>query len=1248
MTTSNTTGDLTIIRLVFRRLKTDWRIMSSVFAGIVLATFLMSATPVYLDALERQSIHNAVNTAVARGGPESLGIKTFLDFVPIRADELDRTDSAHDRVIVDNAGPLYLGTHRHLQTPFYSMILSFDRSPQSAGDRHAEEEREQGEEAKRAEGPEVAQGFLHYFEGLDDHVVFIDGGMNANTVTRGTFGPMIEALISKRTAEAFGDIAPGDVVVVSPSPNSPLKLSARISGIVDAADPDDAYWQSESDRFLYPRIPSDEGVVTANSPPALGLFVERDAMSDALSITFPDATVDSTWYSAVDPAVLRTWSRDQMQSSMDTLQDDMNIALPDSFSFSGIEIMLARFGRQSFLNSVPLLLLLAVLGVAVLYFLFMIVSYLAPNRESDVALFRSRGTGTWQLLQLYLGEGVAMAMAATLIAPFLALGAVWLAGLLPYFSNISDGGTLPVRVGWLPFAAAGVAALLCLVIFAAPGALGARSGLTLYHLRSSRPPTAPLVQRYYIDILFLAVAGVLFWELQTRGELVSGGLFGQRDVNEALLIAPALFLLTIGLLFFRVFSMFIRYISGEAMTLIHVSVAVTLPVLVGSLSVSALREGDTAAIVPIAIALGGFAASYWLSTKSDNENNGWMRKTVWIAAQTAFVAWFLWMRPPDPEVSGEVFVGTVALIALVPAQVLFHMLAILYRRAPVWVSMSMWHMARNPLQYSWIVLLMVLVAGIGILAATVGATLDRSYEERIQYAVGMDIRVYDLESFMGRRDGRIYTTFGDVEGVESVAEAFRGRGRIGAGDLGPSFSLLAVDIERFHPWYRSDFSEKPLAQILPRLRTVDPAEPLELPADADMIRMRVKPTEFYPLVFLWVVLEDANGRSDTVTMGELDSASWTQVSAEIPEQLERPLKIVSIQLNEPGFGSTGTVGSVIFDDLEAVNTSSDEVTPLEGFDDSLEWVPIATTSIGSDEVVRITEGAFSGNGAALFTFGKDTNRGIRGIYRTGGNGYIPAVASEDFIAASGAPPGTGLLINLQSGIVPVVIVDRVEHFPTMIPGSAGFLIFDIQSLLAYTDRLNSSGNESANELFLKTLPGAAMNTLEQIDRLIYARGSAIGVEEELAAQAADPLTSAGWRAAVLVAIAVVLFMAALGYIVYLLAFADSSVGEMGALRSLGLSRMQTVWLIALEHMLIALIGLGVGTWAGFQMSSMVVSSVAVADGGGRLLPPFILTTNWMLAGTLYAALLVTFIVSLLTLGGRVLSLDLRRLSRMEG
>ena len=931
---------------------------------------------------------------------------------------------------------------------------------------------------------------------------------------------------------------------------------------------------------------------------------------------------------------------------MQSLRRAIGVSIPDSTIRSGIDIMLVQLGRRSFLNSVPLLLLLAMLGVAVLYFLFMIVSYLVPNRESDVALFRSRGTTTWLLLRLYLIEGVILTVPAAAIAPFVALATVWLAGLLPYFTHITDGNTLPVRLSWAPFGAAAVAGLLCLSIFVIPGVVGARSGLIMQKLRASRPPSVPLVQQYYVDFMFLAVAGVLYWELQARGELVSGGLFGQQDVNEALLIAPVLFLMTIGLLFFRVFPMFIRYIGGESLALVHSVAAVTLAVLITAVAVSDLQAGDRTDWISDALILGAFGAAYWLTAALA----GWRGKTLFTIVQVVIVSAYLSGSPPHPDTSAAVFVGSITLAVLVPAQVAFYLLTLFARRAPAWVSLSMWHMGRTPVRYSWLVLLLVLGGGIGIVATTVGATLDRSYEERVRYNVGSDIHVSGLINTFTLADDRLEDKYGSIPGVESISAALRGQARIGVGEGGPSFQFLAVDTDTFQTWFRGDFSQRPVQQIVSELKVEDQVRTIPIPEGASRIQMWVNGATFYPLIFLWVVVEDANGRMETLSLGEMENPGWRLMSADLPDpdRLARPLKVVSIQLNEPGYGATGRVGQVVFDDLQAVLGDTGEEVLLEGFEEPLDWITLPTTAIGADELARTGTDVRSGSYAALFSFGKETNMGIRGFYRSGGSGFIPAVASSSFVETTGASRGSGLLVRLTGGIVPIVITDVVEYFPTLDPAGMGFLVFDVESLLGYMDALNPIGETAINEFFINTGAQDGIEVIHEVDDLLGHHGSATGVEAELAALEVDPLISAGWRTMVLAALAVVLFISGLGYVVYLLAYSNRSVGEMASLRSLGFNRFQTIGLVGFEHLLVAFTGLGLGTWAGFQVSRMIVSSVAVTDGGGRVLPPFILTTNWVLMASLYAALMAVFLVSLLTLGRRLLRVDLRRLSRMEG
>ena len=1244
--------------------------MVSIFLGIMIATLLMSAAPVYLDALERQSINSAVESSLERYGETYFTITTRSNFIPLEAPEIERTGTALDQAIDASVAPVHTGTTRHLRTPFYSVVppdkpvaepldAVADLKPATA------DGEDESEEDEPPPPREPAIGLVQSFTGLEDHIIVVEGRLAEDTALRGTQGPMVEVMVSTSTAAEFGGLVPGDVLVVAPSQDSPVKVSARIVGLIAATDPEDPYWQGDSELFLFPRIPNSEGEITPNSPPALGMFVSQPVLTETVGTAFPGAAVNSTWYSGVNATVLRGWSKAEMRNRMGLLDEELSILLPGSISYSGIDIMLVRFGRRSFLSSVPLLLLLTVLGVAVLYFLFMIVSYLVPNRESDVALFRSRGTSTWRLLKLYLGEGAVLALVAAAIAPFLALLVVWLAGLLPYFDHITGGRPLPVHPNWIPFAAAGIAGLLCLVIFVVPGVLGARAGLIIHRLRASRPPSMPLVQRFYIDIGFLVVGGILFWELQARGELVSGSLFGEQDVNEALLVAPVLFLVAVGLMFFRVFPLFIRYVSGESLGLVHLATVITLPALAAAIAFDYVRTGDFTGWIPQGVAIGVFAAAYWLSTSTTSSRRysvipakagthevarrsaiQVITRALWIVVQLAAVAWFTYQSPPHPDQPAPVFAGSIALLCLVPAQVLFYLLAEFNRRAPVWVSMSMWHMARNPLQYSWLVLLLVLAGGIGVLATTVGATLDRSYEERVLYNVGSDIRVVELDSYLGRRDGRVDENFGAIPGVQAISVAHRATGRIGAGSIGSGFSFLAVDSDTFDAWYRPDFSENTLPQVLSTLRLDEPIRTIEIPEDSRQVQLWVNSESFYPLIFLWIVLEDATGKTDTVTLGDMPDPGWRMVTANIPPDLVHPIKVVSIQINEPGFGATATAGSATFDDLSVVSDTG-EVTLIEGFEESFDWAPLATSQLGSDEVTQVSDNVHSGTAAAHFRFGKETNVGIRGIYRAGGFGFIPAVASRTFSANTGAGVNNGLLVNLPGGVVPVVVTGIVDYFPTMDPARGGFLIFDMDTLLTYLDALNPVGATAINEIFIEAAPGADAEVLQAVSRMVRARGGAIGLEDQLAAQDIDPLISAGWRTIVLVALGVILFISGLGYIVYLLAFAERSMGEMGSLRSLGFSRIQTIGLVGLEHMLVALIGLGVGTWAGFQMSRMMVTSVAVTDSGGRVLPPFILTTNWLLMGPLYVVLIAIFVTALLTFGGRVLSIDLRRLSRLE-
>ena len=293
---------------------------------------------------------------------------------------------------------------------------------------------------------------------------------------------------------------------------------------------------------------------------------------------------------------------------------------------------------------------------------------------------------------------------------------------------------------------------------------------------------------------------------------------------------------------------------------------------------------------------------------------------------------------------------------------------------------------------------------------------------------------------------------------------------------------------------------------------------------------------------------------------------------------------------------------------------------------------------------EVKNGARSG----VFIFGKDTDQGIRGFYRSPTGGPMPVVASSTFIERTGTRIGSSLIVNILSSLVPVRIMDTVEYFPTMDPAGNGFLIADLDNLLRHLNILSPVDRIDPNELLLTYVPGtedevnAIARSLAPRTEFVHSRAAML---ENIRL---DPLITAGWRAMILIAFAVIVFAAALGYVTYLLSFAGQSRAEMGFLQALGLRHRQMAWLLISEHLVVAVIGLAIGTAAGFFMSNIMVSSVAVTENGRPVVPPYILTTDWAFMGAIYVALAVIFVGALLWLARSVTRVNLYEMTRVEG
>ncbi len=241
---------------IVRRLVDDWKLLLSIFVGIVVATCLVAGAPVYLQALERQSL----NTAIDRASDQFIDIFTFAPYIPLSDGGLDGADSALEQAVNRHVADIYEGQERYVRTTAY--LVELPRRPLlDAGQR-------------------VSRGYFQLLASLEDHVTLREGRMATDEVGTGTRGPKFEVNIGAPAARLFG-LSVGDVLTLTPSLGNPTRMTATIVGIVEAADPSDAYWQRHATVLVDPEPLSDDpelGVEVNPEEPPLGLFVTRGAL----------------------------------------------------------------------------------------------------------------------------------------------------------------------------------------------------------------------------------------------------------------------------------------------------------------------------------------------------------------------------------------------------------------------------------------------------------------------------------------------------------------------------------------------------------------------------------------------------------------------------------------------------------------------------------------------------------------------------------------------------------------------------------------------------------------------------------------------------------------------------------------------------------------------------------------------------------------------------------------------------------
>ena len=573
--------------------------------------------------------------------------------------------------------------------------------------------------------------------------------------------------------------------------------------------------------------------------------------------------------------------------------------------------------------------------------------------------------------------------------------------------------------------------------------------------------------------------------------------------------------------------------------------------------------------------------------------------------------------------------------------------------------LGIWQMARNPTHYARLSLMLILMAGLGIFAASFGGTLQRNFEERALYSTGADVRSRAVLLGNEGRTAPIRESYEDLPSVENTALAFRGFGTDLSKLFADSYTMFAVEGDRIKDtgWFRDDFSGAPMEEMLTSLEVENLPRGIPIPEDADYIGVTLKPDRPHPSVMAAARLRDANGRYFTYNLGRLDRSQWRTYEALISREnvaLFRsrvrptlPMEFVSLTVYEGDGRNRLRSGALLVGDIYA-RMPDGGVEVIESFDSLDGWSLLRAVPEAQSDVFKRAETP-DGSAAGNFIWAEGRPLISRGVHPGAERQPLPAIATKRFMRINGHGVGDTIEVSVQGHRIYVNFIGEMDYFPTLETFTDSYIVADLDAVVAYTNLEATGGEIRPNEVWLTT-NGVAEERAELIAMLEEGRPFAsreiFDRERALAESQVDPLVEAGWRALLFVAFAAVLILSGLGFMVHAYVSFKSREIQFALMRTVGFSMRQLTTLVLLEQALVIGAGLALGAWIGGRLGASMMPFLAHDDRGAQVLPPFVVDVNWQTLAITYLAMGLVFAVIITGVILLVRRISLQRILRL--
>ena len=557
-----------VFGLAFRHGLRNWRLLVAPLLGLVVAAALAAAVPLYAHGALNRLLEVRVDNLIAVP-PDVVWVKA-MDHFP-KPNQLERYRKL-DALVVDHSAGI-IGLPQRLLVRYVASgdnpIWPFapDGTPE------------------RDYGRRVVS--LVFQSDFAEHVQIVEGeGLPVGPLPEGADVPVV---VSRGAASAL-DLELGErLAYTTTQDHDPPVVPLRVVGFWVPRDPADRYW-------LYNTATYDARLVTT-----------EESLTRVAAARIPNLLREFSWYGVYDQSSLNGANAERVLTGLGYLEGQSRQHLSSTRVETTLRQSLPVYVRESYVLSTVMLVLSVPTIVVVLLFVGIAMGMVVERQRGEIALLRSRGASTPQVIAVYLGEAILLGGVALAIGPLLGAGIAQLVGQSIGFLQFARRSPVALTLDPQAVEVAGLVVLLALPATVLPAVVAARRSIVSYKQEAarSRGRLDPFLAS--ATLMLLSIAGYGYYTLQQSGSILPLRKGETLVIDPLLVLVPTIFILGVSLLLLQLLPLFTAALARIVAALPGTPVALSLAIR--QVARTPRQHAALVLLLMLTLAMGAYSAS---------------------------------------------------------------------------------------------------------------------------------------------------------------------------------------------------------------------------------------------------------------------------------------------------------------------------------------------------------------------------------------------------------------------------------------------------------------------------------------------------------------------------------------------------------------------------------------------------------------------------------------------------------------